>query len=409
MTEASQAQDPLDNDVFRNAGFTTKPATDTLAPLNITALKPNVSSLFPLAQPPLIVIPTATKNITNLTDSGDSILIDHPLPTPTCLFCIPRHSMRNLLPAILILLALILITGVALIISFRRHRSPSSSFFSKASWSKSAHPLPPPTTSTASPYRDNLQPFLHPTTRTPSPYHAFLLDSQTKLNPSVSITETHFGPPPGTTYTLPTHQQQPQLKITHHPSLKRKRALPAVAARSAYALPVSAANGHVQKPGDGGGGKEAGKGRDEARSPTHSGADWIGVLGSHTDDGVKQNRNANYEDMHLGFKANRGGAGSAPTFTLTGATASTEDARGHERTASESVWAEKARRVAERQMVEEQEREELVRRGKGLEAFDFEREEAGTRDGKGRKDNGGAGGRFKGWKVSLFGKSELAG
>ena len=77
----------------------------------------------------------------------------------------------------------------------------------------------------------------------------------------------------------------------------------------------------------------------------------------------------------------------------------------------ESVWAKKARRVAERQggqsekwegdgvVVSVDEHGRVEERALG--AFDFEREEAGRKKGK----DGG----FKTWRLSLFGRGEYAG
>jgi hypothetical protein len=202
---------------------------------------------------------------------------------------------------------------------------------------------------------------------------------------------------PGQTYRL-----QP------HPSLKRKRDPPLAAARSHYAgaLPKT-----PRKP--------VGSSRlastpenDVATSPTHTGADWgsespsslagPSTMPSHTND-------ANFEDIHLG--SGSPSPGFVQTLAQTGE--------------GTSSWGRVARDVAQRQY---DEREDPEVKGKGkdraspsidgasstittgstdkplprvqkpeegkLGVFDFEREEAGAIKEK------------KGWRMSLFGRSE---
>jgi hypothetical protein len=176
-----------------------------------------------------------------------------------------------------------------------------------------------------------------------------------------------LAPPPETTYKLFPLGDGGLVKIAQHPSLKHKRALPTVAAKSPYAVPKAPVVRII----------DVCDGQEEKAK---------GLEGT--------SQAADFEEMHLEGKGKIERAAAGFVLGSMGGT-------GHARTESEGVWAEKARRMAERQMSEERRERE-----KELEAFDFEREEAGRKDEKG---NGKEGSVFKGWRVSLFGRSEHAG
>lgn len=202
--------------------------------------------------------------------------------------------------------------------------------------------------------------------------------------------EKYAAPAPGTTYKL--QPQRPQA----HPSIKRKRALPLVAARTAYALPGASA----------------------VVAPTHSGADWTANGAGHRQQQTQQGLgrevevDANFEEIHLGALESERPDRGRPDSGALGA---------EER---QSLWGQKARRVAERQnsgggqglvhdesggedgvlvskrearTAQEEEEDEVT-----LGSFDFEGEEAGRK--RGRTE-----GKPKEWRLSLFGRSEYAG
>jgi hypothetical protein len=196
-------------------------------------------------------------------------------------------------------------------------------------------------------------------------------------------------------------------KLQPHPSLKRKRDLPLAAACSHY---TNAVPKTPRKPvGSSSRLPTTHEQTDVATSPTHSGADWGSDSPSSSEAGpstIPPTTDANFEDIHLGTGS------PSPGFVRTLPQAGE----------GTSSWGRVARDVAQKQIPDPKNRQAspafidgassittsnssdkpLPRVQKpeegNLGVFDFEREEAGAVKMDAAEK--------KGWRVSLFGRSE---